>query len=103
MLAARIHLCPNFPRWQFWHADFIHVYPIKFAGVPKDVDNYNYKRTIDVIAFAMRTTDDAIHFDMAMSTVFRDDYKAGVYIEITPRHHDQRKLPPNTAKSSTKE
>lgn len=103
MLAARIHLCPKFPHWKFWHADFIHVYPTQFSGVPKDVDNYSYKRTIDVLAFAMHTADDAAHFDMAISTVFNDDYESGVYIEITPLHPDQRKLPPEIAKFSSKE
>lgn len=103
MLAARIHLCLKFPHWKFWHADFIHVYPTQFSGVPKDVDNYSYKRTIDVLAFAMHTTDDAAHFDMSVSTVFNDDYESGVYVEITPRHPDQRKLPPEIAKFSSKE
>lgn len=93
LLAAKINESIDFPHWETWHADFIHLYPTQFKGVPKDVDNYSYKRVIDVLAFGLHTDDSAQHFDMAVTTVFSDEYLPGVYIEITPKHPATRKLP----------
>lgn len=93
MLAAKLHLCANFPRWEYWHADFIHLFPTACSKIPKDVDNYCYKKVIDVIAYALRTSDNAEHFDMSMTSICTDDYLPGVYVQITPANPLKRMRP----------
>lgn len=102
LLAAKIHLCPQFPQWRIWHAEFIHLYPKKYKSIPRDVDNYNYKKVIDVIAYGLHTSDDAEHFDMAMTTVYSDDYELGVYVQITPTTLENRPLPSPIARKDRK-
>ena len=99
MLAAKLHLCTNFPRWEHWHADFIHLFPPDYSKVPKDVDNYCYKKAIDVIAYALRTSDNAEHFDMSMTSICTDDYLPGVYVQITPANPLKRMRPSPIAQS----
>lgn len=101
ILAAKLLEIPNFPQWQSWHASFIHVYPVKNQGyVLRDVDNYDYKKTIDVIACAMHTSDCATRFDMSTTTTFSDEYARGVYIEVTPKNPEKLVFPTPAAKTS---
>lgn len=93
LLAAKLHMCSDLPHWRTWHAEFIHLYPVVCREIPRDVDNYSYKKVIDVIAFHLRASDDARHFDMSMTTVYSDDYEPGVYIQITPSTIEDRPLP----------
>lgn len=94
MFAAKVSACPNFPKWSSWHATFFHVHPVKGNGQSlRDVDNFDYKKTIDIIATAMHTSDSAHRFDMSMTTVFTDDYTPGVYIEIIPKSEKNTILP----------
>lgn len=101
LLAAKIHLCTSFPHWYNWHADFIHLCPAGKKSIRRDVDNYSYKKIVDVIAFGLRTSDDAAHFDMAMTSVFSDDYEPGVYIQIRPTTIEDRPLPSPVARKDS--
>ena len=98
LLSAELHMCSDLPHWHVWHADFIHLYPTNLKCIPKDVDNYSYKKVIDVIAFYLRTSDDALHFDMSMTTVYSDNYEPGVYVQITPTTIEDRPLPSPVAR-----
>lgn len=100
ILAAKLLEVPNFPQWQAWHVSFIHVYPIKNQGyILRDVDNYDYKKTIDVIACAMHTSDCATRFDMSATTTFTDDFERGVYIEVTPKNLQKSVFPTPAART----
>lgn len=94
MLSAKIFAeIDNFPTWHNWHADFFHVYPTSTRTMPRDVDNYDYKQTIDLLAFALGTSDNAIHYSMSMRTVFTDEIISGLYIEIRPKSWENQVLP----------
>lgn len=84
LLAAKIYHTKNFPSWSYWHASYYHVFPSATADIPKDVDNYSYKRTNDILAFALGSCDNARRFTMSMATIFTDKIEPGTYIEITP-------------------
>lgn len=73
-----------FPKWQKVHILFNHVFPTNVSGIPKDVDNYNYKPVIDRIARAMLFSDSAAHCSLEARAEFRDDCSAGCYILVTP-------------------
>lgn len=94
MLAATLSRYPNFPQWPIWHASYIHVFPTSYTGPVRDVDNYDYKKCNDVLAFALCTSDSAVRFDMSMTSVFSDRYKPGTYIQITPNRIEPPELPP---------
>lgn len=85
MLAAALGRVPPFPVWPKWHASFYHVFPTSVEGVPKDVDNYDYKKTIDLISFYLGTSDNALNFDMSMRSVFTNEVPQGVYILVTQK------------------
>ena len=87
------HNYDSFPHWNKWQAKFYHVFPEKTSSIPRDVDNYDYKKIIDLIAFALGASDNATHFSMSMETVFDDSNPPGVYIEITPKSSDSTTLP----------
>lgn len=93
MLAAKLFEETSFPKWERWSAVFYHVYPTKTTKIPRDVDNYDYKKTIDLIAFALGTNDNACNYDMKMTTVFTDKLDSGVYIEVTPKSLEFEALP----------
>ena len=85
MLAAKIYHTENFPKWPKWKAKYYHVFPTATADIPKDVDNYEYKRTNDILGFALGTCDNALRFSMSMTTVFTDKLAPGTYIEVTQK------------------
>jgi len=60
---------------------FHHLYPKLMTFTPKDIDNHNYKKTIDLPATALRTTDNAARFSMSAQSVFDDSVPPGPYIE----------------------
>lgn len=77
------------PKWPKWEASFLHVYsPSKRRTPPPDVDNYDYKRTIDVIALMLRTTDRGGRFRMEADTLYSDVHAPGTYIRIRPKNSD---------------
>lgn len=94
MLAAKIFQHTGFPKWQCWTAVFHHVYPTNTKDIPRDIDNYDYKKTIDLIAYALGASDNAFCFDMSMRTVFTDNLTRGVYIEVRPKSSENEELPP---------
>ena len=53
--------------------------------MPKDVDNFNYKPTIDYLAAALRFSDAAPSCSLEMRSEFRDDLTAGAYIQVSPQ------------------
>lgn len=94
MLAAKIFRVTDFPAWDKWTATFFHVYPTKTKNIPRDVDNYDYKKTIDLLAFAFGSADNALNFDIGgKHTVFTDRLVPGVYIEVTPKSSKNAKFP----------
>lgn len=94
MLAAKIYQLKNLPVWSKWTATFFHVYPTKTKSVPRDVDNYDYKKTIDLLAFAFSSADNALNFDIGgKHTIFTDRLVPGVYIEVTPKSSENEKFP----------
>ena len=88
LLAAKISTCPDFPQWTHWHASFIHRHSLTGAWKARDVDNYSYKKIIDVIALAMNTSDNPSRFDMDLSSYFTDDYIPACFIVISPKNSD---------------
>lgn len=88
MLAAKIFHYKDFPVWQQWRADYYHVFPTGTSNIPKDVDNYEYKRTNDILAYALGSSDNACRFSMSMTTLFTDKITPGTYIDITPKNSE---------------
>lgn len=84
---------PNFPRWPNWEAKFFHIYPLSLKSVPRDVDNYDYKQTIDLLTYALGSSDNATNFSMQIKTVFTDDLHHGLYIEIIPKSLENSDFP----------
>lgn len=82
MLAAELLAMTDMPSWPKWQAAFYHVYPSGTSDIPKDVDNYDYKKTIDLLAYAVRSSDSSLNFSMKMDTVFTDVVESGVYIHV---------------------
>ncbi len=82
MLAAELLAMTDMPSWPKWQAAFYHVYPPGNPDIPKDVDNYDYKKTIDLLAYAVRSSDSSLNFSMKMDTVFTDVVESGVYIHV---------------------
>lgn len=85
LLCARLSVEKELPSWDKHHISFHHVYPSATARIPRDVDNYNYKRTIDLLELAMRHSDCAYTCSQEMQSHFTDKCPPGVYIEITPK------------------
>lgn len=85
MLASELLSMTELPSWPKWQAVFYHVYPANASNIPKDVENYDYKKTIDLLAYAVRSSDNALNFSMMMDTVFTDCVPSGVYIHVTPK------------------
>ena len=71
------------PHFERWHCLFLHIHSAGSGVGVKDVDNYEYKRTIDMLAFALRTKDSADYFSMTMRNYFSDTIPEGCYIYIT--------------------
>lgn len=84
-LAAYLFRHRDLPRWNRWHCEFLHVFPCQLSRLPKDVDNYGYKRVIDLLAFAMGVSDGAACCSLSMDAVFSDSVPEGCYIKVSPK------------------
>lgn len=78
-------LAANFPTLTDWQADFIHVFHPDDAEYCRDVDNYEYKKYIDLIARKMGVKDSGRHFSLAMHNEFTTAIAPGTYIIIQQR------------------
>lgn len=85
LLSVKLFSLKDFPVWAEWNAKYYHVFPTSIKEIPKDVDNYEYKRTNDILAYALGSSDNAFRFSMSMTAVFTDDIAPGTYIEVTPK------------------
>lgn len=74
----------NLPKWKSCHAAFCHVYPMSVKQMPKDVDNYDYKRTIDILSCIFGFPDCPEFFSMEMTSFFSDNIPYGTYILLNP-------------------
>lgn len=88
LLLAKLGDTKRLPRMKECHATFIHVYPSGNQALAKDVDNYDYKRVIDLLAAFMDFSDSAATFEMTMKTVFSDGLQEGTYIVLEPQKSD---------------
>lgn len=88
-LASKLFHMTTLPRWPRCVMDFYHVYPIDIPKMPKDVDNYAYKRTIDLLMYALQSSDCAKAFRDSRQTVFTDSYPQGTYIVICPESSEK--------------
>lgn len=75
----------DFPKLTDWQADFIHVFHPDDAEYCHDVDNYEYKKYIDLIARKMGVLDSSTHFSLAMHNESTTDIVPGTYIIIQQR------------------
>lgn len=73
------------PELTDWQADFIHVFHPDDAEYCHDVDNYEYKKYIDLIARKMGVMDSSTHFSLSMHNEFSTDIAPGTYIIIQQR------------------
>lgn len=89
-LAVLLYQTPSLPKWPRWECSFVHVFPASHARMPKDVDNYAYKRVIDVLSFAMGVSDGAGSFSLSTSTVFTDEIARGVYVLVEPKSSENQ-------------
>lgn len=78
-------MATNFPELTNWQADFIHVFDPADTRYCRDVDNYEYKKYIDLIARKMGVTDSGTHFSLAMHNEFTTAIAPGTYIIIRSR------------------
>ena len=85
LLAAKIFASEKRPDWTKWEAVFHHVFPASTRQSARDVDNYDYKNTIDLIAYFVGSSDNALNFSMQMHTYFTDKTASGVYIDVHPK------------------
>ncbi len=76
------------PTWKTWSAIFWHIYPATTNKMPWDVDNYDYKKTIDILTAALHTSDNALQFEMSMRSKITDEILPGTYIDISPKSLD---------------
>jgi len=92
-LAAKLFNERDLPKWEACVVTFCHVFPGSTRRIPKDADNYEYKRTIDLICHAFGISDCPLTFEYTMRTVFTDQLDPGTYIEIQPKSLDSAILP----------
>lgn len=85
MLWSYLKSCKDLPEWDECHATFSHVYPKSVRCMPKDVDNYAYKRTIDTLSTFLRFSDSATTFSMSTQTIFTNKLSPGTYIILEPK------------------
>lgn len=85
MLWAKLLINKNLPQWDQCHATFCHVYPTTVSQLPKDIDNYDYKRTIDILSYSFGFSDCPETFSMAMESMLSDDMPSGTYILLEPK------------------
>lgn len=87
LLAAKLASLRNLPKLGQCHATFCHVYPSSVSSMPKDVDNYYYKRVIDLLAYTFGFSDCPMTFSMSMESFVSDTVAPGTYIWL------EKKLP----------
>lgn len=87
-LSSVLARCPDFPKWKKWNADFVLIYPTTLRVMPKDIDAYDYKKIIDIIAFAMETSDNAFSFSRSQTVYLTDKIPMGCYILISKKSSD---------------
>lgn len=75
----------DLPSLTDWQADFIHVFDPADAGYCRDVDNYEYKKYIDLLARKLGTVDSSTHFSLTMRNEFTTAIATGTYIIIRSR------------------
>lgn len=80
LAAALIQVYGDLPKWKSCTLTITHVYPTNISHMPKDVDNYDYKRVIDLICFALGVSDSAMTFSVHLDTLFSDELLPGTYI-----------------------
>ena len=78
----------DLPKWEKWQASFCHTFPSDFPTSPKDVDNFSYKRTLDVLALMLGQSDSAEVCTVLQSCRIDDSMPPGTYIEITEKSSD---------------
>lgn len=84
LLAAKLALL-EMPHWKIYNIDFFHVFNSSTIHLAKDVDNYTYKRVIDVIALMLGSSDSARYCSITADTVCDDSVLSGTYIQVTPK------------------
>ena len=77
---------PHFPNW---HCAFIHCFRPKHIVGVYDVDNYDYKPTIDLIARSMLAKDSFEHFSLGLYNVSTDELRPGCYVYVTSRESQE--------------
>lgn len=92
-LAAKLFSERDLPKWEACSVTFCHVFPGSTRRIPKDADNYEYKRTIDLICHAFGISDCPLTFEYTMRTAFTDKLDPGTYIEIRPKSLESTILP----------
>lgn len=70
------------PRWSSCSLTITHVFPTAISRMPKDVDNYDYKRVIDLICYGIGCPDCAATCSVQLDTYFTDDLLPGTYILV---------------------
>ena len=88
ILAVKLLKEDALPTYRSCSLSFVHLYPTNLKLIPKDNDNYAYKRVIDLIAYACGFSDCPVTMDVSMRTVFNDEFEPGTYIEIHPKSSD---------------
>lgn len=88
MLFSKLTQECDLPNWKSIHIHFLHCYPKNTVSLPRDLDNYNYKRTIDLLCFALRCSDSPVSCSLQMTPFWSEKHRPGVYIEITPKSSD---------------
>ena len=70
----------NIPSWPHYHIAFTHIYHPSCPA--RDPDNYNYKPTIDAIAFALCKPDSSAFCSLSMDGWASETLFPGVYIRV---------------------
>lgn len=84
LLWAKLFMQKDLPQWNVCHATFCHVYPTAISQMPKDIDNYDYKRTIDILSYYFGFSDCPESFSMTMESMLSDELPSGTYISLEP-------------------
>lgn len=79
----------DLPRFANWHCAFIHCFRPKHIVGVYDVDNYDYKPTIDLIARSMLAKDSFEHFSLGLYNVSTDELRPGCYVYVTSRESQE--------------
>lgn len=85
LLLAKLTSEKELPRFSECHATFCHVYPKKRSQLPKDVANYDYKRTIDILGSIFGFSDCSATFSLSLESILSDSLIPGTYILLEPK------------------